>query len=84
MLRWKKKYGGLMPLEMKQLRQLEENGQLMRILADFPWRRRCYRTSSEDGYETSAEAGTDRRRYFEIPVGCVTLPGAARNPAERP
>jgi putative transposase len=32
---WKKKYGGLMPSEMKRLRQLEEeNGRLKRIAAD--------------------------------------------------
>lgn len=33
---WKKKYGGLMPSEMKRLRQLEEeNGRLKRIVADL-------------------------------------------------
>jgi putative transposase len=32
---WKKKYAGLMPSEMKRLRQLEEeNGRLKRIVAD--------------------------------------------------
>lgn len=34
--RWKKKYGGLMPSEMKRLKQLEEeNGRLKRIVADL-------------------------------------------------
>lgn len=34
--RWRKKYGGLMPSEMKRLRQLEEeNGRLKRIVADL-------------------------------------------------
>ena len=34
--RWKKLYGGLMPLEMKRLKQLEEeNGGLKRIVADL-------------------------------------------------
>jgi putative transposase len=34
--RWRKKYGGLMPSEMKRLRQLEEeNSRLKRIVADL-------------------------------------------------
>ncbi len=34
--RWRKKYGGLMPSEMKRLKQLEEeNGRLKRIVADL-------------------------------------------------
>lgn len=34
--KWKTKYGGLMPSEMKRLRQLEEeNGRLKRIVADL-------------------------------------------------
>lgn len=34
--KWKKKYGGLMPSEMKRLKQLEEeNGRLKRIVADL-------------------------------------------------
>jgi putative transposase len=34
--RWRKKYGGLMPSEMKCLKQLEEeNGRLKRIVADL-------------------------------------------------
>ena len=33
---WKKKYGGLLPSEVKRLRQLEEeNGRLKRIVADL-------------------------------------------------
>src|SRR5262245_27363454 len=33
---WRKKYGGLMPSEMKRLRQLEEeNGKLKKIVADL-------------------------------------------------
>ena len=33
---WRKKFGGLMPSEMKRLRQLEEeNGKLKRIVADL-------------------------------------------------
>ena len=34
---WRKKYGGLMPSEMKRLKQLEEeNGKLKKIVADLP------------------------------------------------
>ena len=34
--RWRQKYGGLMPSEMKRLRQLEEeNAKLKRIVADL-------------------------------------------------
>ena len=34
--RWRKKYGGLMPSEMKRLKQLEEeNARLKRIVADL-------------------------------------------------
>jgi putative transposase len=34
--RWRKKYGGLMPSEMKRLRQLEEeNGRLKKLVADL-------------------------------------------------
>jgi putative transposase len=33
---WRKKFGGLMPSEMKRLKQLEEeNGKLKRIVADL-------------------------------------------------
>jgi putative transposase len=34
--RWRKKYGGLMPSELKRLKQLEdENGRLKRMVADL-------------------------------------------------
>ena len=34
--RWRKKYGGLMPSEMKRLKQLEEENQrLKRLVADL-------------------------------------------------
>jgi putative transposase len=35
-LNWKKKYGGLLPTEMRRLKQLEdENGKLKRIVGDL-------------------------------------------------
>jgi putative transposase len=34
--RWKKRYGGMMPSEVRKMRQLEdENGRLKRIVADL-------------------------------------------------
>ena len=34
--RWKKKYGGLLPSEVKKMKQLEEeNGRLKRLVADL-------------------------------------------------
>ena len=34
--RWKKRYGGMMPSEMRKMRQIEEeNGRLKRIVADL-------------------------------------------------
>ena len=34
--RWKKKYGGMMPSDLRKLRQLEEeNGQLKKLVADL-------------------------------------------------
>lgn len=34
--RWRSKYGGLMPSEMKRLKQLEEeNGRLRKLVADL-------------------------------------------------
>ncbi len=32
---WRKKYAGLMPPEMRRLRQLEENAKLKRLVADL-------------------------------------------------
>ena len=32
---WRKKYAGLMPSEMKRLKQLEENGNLKKFVADL-------------------------------------------------
>lgn len=41
---WRKKYAGLMPSEMKRLRQLEEEiGKLMRLYLISAWTRPCCR-----------------------------------------
>ena len=41
---WRKRYSGLLPSEMKRLRQLEEeNAKLKRLVADLSLTRRCRR-----------------------------------------
>lgn len=66
---WKKKYGGLLPDEMRRLKQLEdENSRLKRIVADETWIGRCCRMLSGE----SSEAGTDAR------TGCWDVPRLSR------
>ena len=72
---WKKKYDGLLPTEMRRLKQLEdENAKLRKVVADLT--RRCYRTPFAEKFEAwpEAQAGRcDARR-----MGCVDpadLPG---------
>ena len=51
---WRKKYGGLMPSEMKRLRQLEEeNGKPICHST-----KRCCRTSSAESFEACPAAAT--------------------------
>ena len=60
---WRKKYGGLMPSEMKRLKQLEEeNHRLKKIVADLSSTRRCCRTSSAEKCEACSGAGDGRSR----------------------
>jgi putative transposase len=62
---WRKKYAGLMPSEMKRLRQLEEeNGKLMRIVADLSLDkgiRPCSRMCSQKSSEAWPQAGACRQ-----------------------
>jgi len=61
---WKKKYAGLMPSEMKRLKQLEdENGRLKRIV----------RTFSNESSEACPEENAGRRHA--IAVGCIDPQG---------
>ena len=54
---WKKKYDGLLPTEMRRLKQLEdENAKLKTLVADLRSTRRCCRTSSAENSEACAEA----------------------------
>jgi putative transposase len=54
--RWRKTYGGLMPSEMKRLKQAEEeSGRLKRIVADLSLDRRCCRASSAESSEACPE-----------------------------
>ena len=55
---WKKKYGGLMPSEMKRLRQLEEeNNRLKRTCRLI---KRCCRTSSNESSKAWPPAGASQ------------------------
>ena len=58
---WKKKYDGLLPTEMRRLKQLEdENAKLKRIVADLSTKR-CCRTPSAESSEACPEAQAGRR-----------------------
>jgi len=56
---WRKKYGGLMPSEMKRLKQLEEeNHRLKKLVADLS----LDKTLSAEKYEACPEAADGRSR----------------------
>jgi putative transposase len=56
---WRKKYAGLMPSEMKRLRQLEEeNSKLKKSSPTWLSTVRCCRTSSAESFEACPEAPT--------------------------
>lgn len=61
---WRKKYAGLMPSEMKRLRQLEEeNAELKRIVADLSCRstKACFRMCFQKSSEAWPQAGACRQ-----------------------
>ena len=59
---WRKKYAGLMPSEMKRLRQLEdENTKLKRIVADLSLTGRCCRMFCQKSSEAWSQAGACRQ-----------------------
>lgn len=49
--RWRKKYGGLMPSEMKRLKLLEEENARLKMLVASRSTRPCCRMSSKESYE---------------------------------
>ena len=52
--RWRKKYAGLMPSEMKRQKLLEEeNTRLKKLVADLSLDKACCRTSSKESNEGS-------------------------------
>jgi hypothetical protein len=54
---WKKRCDGLLPTEMRRLKQLEdENGKLMKRLRSCHWTGRCSRTLSAESFEACPEA----------------------------
>ena len=59
---WKKKLDGLLPTEMRRLKQLEdENSKLKKLVADLSLDRECFRTSSAESCEACPEAQAGRR-----------------------
>ena len=66
--RWKKKYGGMMPSDLRRLRQLEEeNHQLKNWWQILAWINRCCRMY----YQKSFKACSQKRDYT---LAAVTLP----------
>jgi putative transposase len=55
---WKKRYDGLLPTEMRRLKQLEdENGKLKKLVAEScHWTARCSGTSFAESFEACPEA----------------------------
>ena len=66
--RWRKRYGGLMPSEMKRLRQLkEEHQRLTRLVADLSLNtRRCSRRWCDKRSEACRAPRTGRRGTHEV------------------
>ena len=63
---WRKKYRGLMPPEMKRLRQLEEeNGKLKKIVADLSLDKEML--DPETRFELARDCGCWRRAELRIP-----------------
>jgi putative transposase len=80
---WRKKYIGLMPLEMNRLKQLgEENRRQKKLVADLsPDKEMPRGTSSAEKYEASPEAG-DGRTCSPPPAIAIPLPAGRPGPGE--
>lgn len=58
---WKKKYDGLLPDEVRRLKQLEdENSKLKKLVPICRWIGRCCRTWSAESCEACPEAQADQ------------------------
>jgi putative transposase len=58
---WKKKYDGLLPSEMRRLKQLEdENAKLRQVVADLSLDKKCCRTRCAENYDACPEAQVGR------------------------
>src|SRR6185369_10936341 len=83
---WKKKYDGLLPDEMRRLKQLEdENAKLKSLWPICRLIGRCCRTSSAESCEACPEAQASRRGLWS--VGCVHptgLPAGRDGPIDLP
>ena len=67
---WKRKYDGLLPTEMRRLKQLEdENAKLKKLVAICLSIGRCYRMSSAESCEACPEAQAGRCDVWRM--GCV-------------
>ena len=54
---WKKKYDGLLPTEMRRLRQLEdENGKLRKVVADLSLDKEMLQDACAENFEACPEA----------------------------
>ena len=53
---WKKRYAGLLPTEMRRLRELEENGRLKKIEADLTLDQEMLQVSCAESSEAGSEA----------------------------
>jgi len=83
---WRNKYAGLMPSEMKRLRQLEEeNGKLKKIVADLSLDKAMLRTSSAESFEACPEASTGRPCALDLAgEHSTSLPRAAGRTIDLP
>ena len=74
---WKKKYDGLLPTEMRRLKQLEdENGKLRKVVADLSLDKEMLQDASAESFEACPEAQAGRRDAWRL--GCIDpacLPG---------
>ena len=70
---WRKKYGGLMPSEMKRLRQLEEeNGKLKKIVVDLSLDKEMLQDLS--GRQTGGSCSGDLASKHSTCLRCVASP----------